>query len=120
MVQVRSGNEHFLQLSHYLVPFVSYSLVVDNREAPSITKSPSNETVKLNDRITLSCSAAGNPIPSIRWYKDGKPIEGPQAIGDVFVIPEATPNTRGFYHCEAFSSFGDPAKSKEARILIEG
>ncbi len=94
--------------------------MVDNQEAPSITKSPSNETVKLNDRITLSCSAAGNPTPSIRWYKDGKPIEGPQAIGDVFVIPEATPNERGFYHCEAFSSFGDPAKSKVARILIEG
>ena len=94
--------------------------MVDNRVLPSVVTSPLSKTVNLNDRITLSCSAAGNPTPSIRWYKDGKPIEGPQAIGDVFVIPEATPNKRGLYHCEAFSSFGDPAKSEVARILIEG
>ena len=93
---------------------------VDNRARPSITTNPSSVTVQLYDRIALSCSAAGNPTPSIAWYKDGKPIEGPQAIGDVFVIPEATPNKRGLYHCEAFSSFGDPAKSEVARILIEG
>ena len=94
--------------------------MVDNREAPSVTKAPSSEKVKVNDKISLTCSATGNPTPSIHWYKDGKPIEGPQAIGEVFVIPEATPNKRGFYHCEAFSSFGDPAKSVEALILIEG
>ena len=93
---------------------------VDNRARPSITTNPSSTTVQLHDRIALSCSATGNPTPSIAWYKDGKPIKGPQANGDVFVIPEATPNERGFYHCEAFSSFGDPAKSKVARILIEG
>ena len=97
-----------------------YSIVVDNREAPYVTKSPSSRKVKLNDKICLTCSATGNPTPIIRWYKDGKPIYGPQAIGDVFVIPEATPNERGFYYCEAFSSFGDPSKSAEALILIEG
>ena len=94
--------------------------MVDNREAPSVTKAPLSEKVKVNDKISLTCFATGNPTPSIRWYKDGKPIEGPQAIGEVFVIPETTPNKRGFYHCEAFSSFGDSAKSVEALILIEG
>ena len=102
--------------NRYSLPFTE----VDNRARPSITTNPSNTTVQLHDRIALSCSATGNPTPSIAWYKDGKPIEGPQAIGDVFLIPEATPKTRGFYYCEAFSSFGDPAISKEARILIEG
>ena len=102
--------------NRYSLPFTE----VDNRARPSITTSPSSTTVQLHDRIALSCSATGNPTPSIAWYKDGKPIEGPQAIGDVFVIPEATPNERGFYYCEAFSSFGDPAKSEVARILIEG
>ena len=94
--------------------------MVDNRIAPSITIPPSNETVKLNDRIVLMCSATGNPTPSIRWYKDGKPIEGPQAIGDTFVIPEATPKERGFYQCEAFSSFGQSTMSVDAVILIQG
>ena len=94
--------------------------MVDNRVLPSVITSPLSKTVNLNDRITLSCSAAGNPTPSIRWYKDGKPIEGPQAIGDVFVIPEATPNERGFYQCQAFSSFGESPLSAEAVTLIQG
>ena len=93
---------------------------VDNRALPSITTNPSSMTVELHDRVTLSCSATGNPTPSIRWYKDDKAIEGPQAIGDVFVIPEITPNERGFYQCEAFSSFGQPSKSMSAVILIQG
>ena len=123
MVQVRSRilQSLWLLAKHDIICMgYIYSAVVDNREAPSVTKSPSSRKVKINDKISLTCSATGNPTPIIRWYKDGKPIYGPQAIGDVFVIPEATPNERGFYYCEAFSSFGDPSKSEEALILIEG
>ena len=93
---------------------------VDNRAAPSITTNPSNMTVELHDNVALSCTATGNPTPSIRWYKDDKQIEGPQAIGNVFVIPEITPNERGFYQCKASSSFGRAARSKVAVILIQG
>lgn len=94
--------------------------MVDNRVAPSVSTSPTSQMVELNDRVTLSCVATGNPAPSIRWYKDGIPIMGPQAIGTEFVIPEATPNKRGFYQCEAFSSFGTSSRSVEAVILIQG
>ena len=94
--------------------------MVDNRTVPSVTTNPSNMTVELHDRVTLSCSATGNPTPSIRWYKDGKAIVGPKAIGNVFVIPEATPNERGFYQCEAFSSFGKSSRSTEAKVVILG
>ena len=94
--------------------------MVDNRVAPFITTQPSSKTVKLNERITLSCAATGNPTPNIRWYKDGKAIEGPLAIGNEFVISEVTPHERGFYQCEAFSSFGRPSRSAEAVILIQG
>ena len=76
--------------------------------------------VELHDRVTLNCSATGNPTPSIRWYKDGKAIVGPRAIGNVFVISEATPNERGFYQCEAFSSFGKSSRSTEAKVVILG
>ena len=97
-----------------------YSTVVDNRVAASITSQPSSMTVELGERVTLRCTAAGNPTPNIRWLKDGTLIEGPQAIGNEFVIVEATPRVRGFYMCEAFSSFGNPARSEEAQILIQG
>ena len=88
--------------------------------APFVTANPSSVTVTLHDRVTLSCTASGSPTPSIRWYKDNKAIEGPQSIGNTFVIPEATPDDRGFYQCEAFSSFGSPSRSTEAVLLISG
>ena len=94
--------------------------VVDNRVAPSITTQTSSMEVELGSKVTLSCTATGNPTPSIHWYKDGKPIEGPQAIGNAFVIPEVTPRERGYYQCEAVSSFGNPSRSPETEILIQG
>lgn len=94
--------------------------MVDNRVAPSVTTQPSSKTVKLNERIALSCTATGNPTPNIRWYKDDKAIKGPQAFGNEYVIPEATPHIRGFYQCEAFSSFGKPSRSAVAVTLIQG
>ena len=108
-----------LKLLHCIQILFHYT-EVDNRALPSITTNPTSMTVELHDRISLNCSATGNPTPNIRWYKDGTLIEGPQAIGDVFVIPETTPNERGFYQCEAFSSFGQPSRSMKALILIQG
>ena len=79
-----------------------------------------NITAELGERVSLMCAAAGNPTPSIRWYKDNKLIDGPQAIGNVFVLPEISPGERGSYLCEAFSSFGNPARSAKAQVLIRG
>ena len=102
-----------------IISFLSCYAVVDNRIAPSVTASPSSVTVELSGRVTLSCSASGNPTPIIQWYKDNSAIEGPQAIGNTFVIQEATPGDRGFYHCEAFSSAGS-SRSTEAALLVSG
>ena len=102
-----------------IISLLSCYAVVDNRIAPSVTASPSSVTVELNGRVTLSCSASGNPTPIIQWYKDNSAIEGPQAIGNTFVIQEATPGDRGFYHCEAFSSVGR-SRSTEAALLVSG
>ena len=89
------------------------------RIPPSVTANPSSVTVELHNRVTLKCSASGNPTPIIKWYKDNKAIEGPQAIGSTFEIQEATPDDRGFYHCEAISSVGS-STSTEALLLISG
>ena len=108
---------------HDLLHITLYSFVsteVDNRVAPSLTTSPTSQKVDLNDRVTLSCSATGNPTPNIQWYKDGIAIKGPQAFGSEFVITETTPKERGFYQCVAFSRFGPPARSDEVSILIKG
>ena len=112
------GSVHFSNI--ILESSSLFSAEVTNEMAPFVTANPSSVTVELHDRVTLSCSASGSPTPSIRWYKDNKAIEGPQSIGNTFVIPEATPDDRGFYQCEAFSSFGSPSRSTEAVLLISG
>ena len=116
------GSVHFSNILSYSLPPYTPTIYaeVTNEMAPSVTANPSNMTVTLHDKVTLSCIASGNPTPSIRWYKDNKAIEGPQSIGNTFVIPEATPDDRGFYQCEAFSSFGSPSRSTEAVLLISG
>ena len=35
---------------------------------------PSDRTVVENEEITLHCAATGNPVPKIRWIKDGKTV----------------------------------------------
>ena len=93
--------------------------VVDTRIPPSVTANPSSVTVGLHNRVTLKCSASGNPTPIIKWYKDNRVIEGSQAIGNIFEIQEATPDDRGFYFCEASNSVGH-STSTEARLLLSG
>ena len=125
MIRMMTGKATMIMITIITLlylPFLGnmYSTVVDNREAPSITAQTSSMKVELGSKVTLSCTASGNPTPSIHWYKDGKPIEGPQAIGNAFVIPEVTPRERGYYQCEAVSSYGNPSRSAETEILIQG
>ena len=108
---------------HDLLHITLYSIMsteVDNPVAPSLTSTPISMTVDLNDKVVLSCSATGNPTPNIQWYKDGLEIKSPRAFGSEFMITETTPKERGFYQCDAFSSFGPPARSDEVSILING
>ena len=35
---------------------------------------PANQTLPINTIAVLPCQASGNPKPSIRWFRDQKPI----------------------------------------------
>ena len=43
-------------------------------DQPEITVQPRAETKTERDNVTLSCSAGGNPVPTISWTKNGSPI----------------------------------------------
>lgn len=43
--------------------------------APSFIAFPRNEIVIEGQSVTLDCTANGNPMPAIKWLKDGYSID---------------------------------------------
>jgi len=41
---------------------------------PDITENPTWKTVQKNSEATLTCSAAGDPVPTISWLKNFVPL----------------------------------------------
>ena len=57
---------------------------------------PSNKTVVEGNSVDFHCSATGNPIPKIKWLKDGTTV----ATGDTLSLT-ANRNQSGKYWCSA-------------------
>ena len=96
-----------------------HSPVIDLSSPPTITNQPRGRNDRLFDKVTLMCSADGNPDPVIRWYKDGVALEGPQSVGGVYTIDRIKPEDRGTYHCQATNTRGT-AISAMVKVLIQG
>ena len=47
----------------------------DPRPPPIIHQGPQNQTLPVNSLALLPCLATGNPLPSIRWYKNYKELQ---------------------------------------------
>ena len=46
----------------------------DPRPAPIIHQGPQNQTLPINSIALLQCLATGEPQPSVRWYRNGRPL----------------------------------------------
>ena len=46
----------------------------DPRPPPIIHQGPQNQTLPLNSVALLQCTASGDPLPLVRWFKDGHPL----------------------------------------------
>lgn len=84
---------------------------------PNITSPPENITAQLVQPINLTCEADGYPAPTYKWYKDGQLIPG-ETLPYLY-IPEASPESRGSYSCEAVNP-GGQVSSNLAQIAIPG
>ena len=69
----------------------------------------------LNSRLALVCESAGDPEPTITWFKDDREIPG--AISRTLVISEMELSNRGTYFCRA-ENF-DPNKPQSPENKFE-
>uniref|UniRef100_A0A8D2AX32 Fibroblast growth factor receptor n=1 Tax=Sciurus vulgaris TaxID=55149 RepID=A0A8D2AX32_SCIVU len=70
--------------------------------------------VPAGNTVKFRCPAAGNPMPTIRWLKDGQDFHGENRIGGIrlrhqhwsLVMESVVPSDRGTYTCLVENSLG--------------
>ena len=85
---------------------------------PIIETHPVDTIGELYQFVSLTCTASGNPIPNIIWYKDNMPIPNTNSNTSVLLYPELNLNDRGFYHCEAKSIINGRNESDASDIIV--
>ena len=72
--------------------------------APVIIQPPANTTVRLGERVNLTCISEGVPAPTYAWFRDN--VELVDETLPYLLITSAAPNNRGYYICTVSNSEG--------------
>ncbi|XP_062870774.1 protein turtle homolog A [Trichomycterus rosablanca] len=84
----------------------------------SETPPPVTEAL-LGKPVTLKCVARGNPLPTIKWYKDGVQIiqsNGVTVVNGSLIFKSASRSTAGQYQCRASNSEGNEIHIMQLRV----
>ncbi|NWV57933.1 PALLD protein, partial [Daphoenositta chrysoptera] len=93
---------------------------------PQFTQKLRSQEVAEGNKVLLECRVAGNPVPDVRWFCEGKELQNSPDIqihsesGGLhsLIIVEAFEDDTGRYTCLASNSFGSDSTSAE--VFIEG
>ncbi|NXE90672.1 PALLD protein, partial [Menura novaehollandiae] len=93
---------------------------------PQFTQKLRSQEVAEGNTVLLECRVAGNPVPDVRWFCEGKELQNSPDIqihsesGGLhsLIIVEAFEDDTGRYTCLASNSIGSDSTSAE--IFIEG
>ncbi|XP_053700255.1 fibroblast growth factor receptor 3 isoform X3 [Synchiropus splendidus] len=75
--------------------------------------------------VRFRCPAAGNPLPTIHWLKNGKEFKGEQRMGGIklrhqqwsLVMESAVPSDRGNYTCLVQNKYGTITHTYQLDVL---
>lgn len=113
-----SGNQYRCVATNVAGPVSSNSasFTIVSNAAPVITSSPIGRTVNAGDIVMFIVLVTGNPMPTIHWFKDGKPISG--ATSNLLAIYGASTADAGIYTVVATNVFGT-ATSDGANLVVD-
>ncbi|XP_016112004.1 hemicentin-1 [Sinocyclocheilus grahami] len=95
------------------------------REPPVLRgEAHTTKTVVQGKAAMLDCAVSGDPVPSLRWHKDGRPILGslrfhPLRNGSL-VLYSATIGDSGEYRCVAESEAGAAERTISLKVQVPG
>ncbi|XP_065592281.1 palladin isoform X2 [Cyrtonyx montezumae] len=93
---------------------------------PQFTQKLRSQEVAEGNKVLLECRVAGDPVPDVRWFCEGKELQNSPDIqihsgsGGLhsLIIAEAFEDDTGRYTCLASNSLGSDSTSAE--VFIEG
>ncbi|XP_063057327.1 hemicentin-1 isoform X2 [Engraulis encrasicolus] len=82
-----------------------------------------NHTVVAGYPIQLKCKVAGNPLPAVTWYKDGRPVTSAAGVtllnrGQVLELSRAQVSDTGAYRCVAISVAGTSELTHTLEVYV--
>ncbi|XP_016333494.1 vascular cell adhesion protein 1-like [Sinocyclocheilus anshuiensis] len=80
----------------------------------TITVSSNNTSVKLGERLEITCHADGNPKPTIFWWKLGETEPELQSQNNKLIINNASWSQAGWYRCNVSNDMG----SQQMRVKL--
>ncbi|XP_068259536.1 palladin isoform X7 [Nyctibius grandis] len=105
-------------------PFIN--MEENQSSPPQFTQKLRSQEVAEGNKVLLECRVAGNPVPDVRWFCEGKELQDTPDIqirsgsGGLhsLIIAEAFEDDTGRYTCLASNSIGSDSTSAE--VFIEG
>ncbi|NWX16200.1 PALLD protein, partial [Aegotheles bennettii] len=105
-------------------PFIN--MEENQSSPPQFTQKLRSQEVAEGNKVLLECRVAGNPVPDVRWFCEGKELQNTPDIQirsggaglHSLIIAEAFEDDTGRYTCVATNSIGSDSTSAE--IFIEG
>ncbi|KAL1780292.1 obscurin, partial [Sigmodon hispidus] len=94
--------------------------------APVFLTELQNQEVQDGYPVSFDCVVTGQPVPSVRWFKDGKLLEeddhyminDDQQGGHQLIITAVVPADMGVYRCLAENSMGVSSTKAELRVEL--
>ena len=103
------------------------NIVCNVLDPPQLTMLPADSVyhIRVYTSLQLVCIAEGNPVPSVRWYKNGIPTSHRQSFntlsGQSFITLSVSSMVLNSmeYRCEGINHIGKSKHIEEATITVK-